>query len=63
MWRWNIYNDRFWFFFFKKSFFLVESIVNPDEKKKNKAKLIQARVRNITDRLPKYLVIDGFLVD
>lgn len=33
------------------------------KKKKTKAELIQARVRNITDRLPKYLVIDGFLVD
>lgn len=33
------------------------------KKKKTIAELIQARVRNITDRLPKYLVIDGFLVD
>lgn len=51
------------FFFLKKVSSSSNRSLIRTKKKKNKAKLIQARVRNITDRLPKYLVIDGFLVD
>lgn len=54
--------DFDFFFFIKVSSSSNRSLIRT-KKKKNKAKLIQARVRNITDRLPKYLVIDGFLVD